>query len=129
MLNYGVQGYLWGRDVSPLLSAIREADDAADLFDVIILSDLIFNHSQHAEMLKTCKDSLEPTKGVIYCAFSHHRPWMEKQDLAFFSMAQEERFGFKVEKVGEEKMPVMFEKDPGDADVRATVHFYTMKLS
>lgn len=34
------QGYIWGRDVQPLL------DVAADGFNLIIMSDLVFNHSQ-----------------------------------------------------------------------------------
>ena len=55
-----VMGYLWGSSVDPLLAALlqdsataTESDasaadllDEKDSFDLIILSDLIFNHSQ-----------------------------------------------------------------------------------
>ena len=37
-----VLGYLWGASVEPLLHAAGSSDG----FDLIILSDLIFNHSQ-----------------------------------------------------------------------------------
>ncbi len=42
-----MQGYIWGHAVEPLLALLpaqSEADERA--FDLIILSDLIFNHSQ-----------------------------------------------------------------------------------
>ena len=38
-----VQGYLWGSSVQPLLSSLPSPEDK---FDTIILSDLVFNHSQ-----------------------------------------------------------------------------------
>lgn len=40
-----VQGYIWGHPVKPLLDALPSTADPK-LFDMIILSDLIFNHSQ-----------------------------------------------------------------------------------
>jgi nicotinamide N-methyltransferase len=52
----GVLGYVWGSPVDPLLAALppdtadtnRDDDDASPVarFDLILLSDLIFNHSQ-----------------------------------------------------------------------------------
>ena len=36
------QGHIWGRDVSPLFALLQESKK----FDVIFMSDLIFNHSQ-----------------------------------------------------------------------------------
>lgn len=38
-----VHGYIWGQDVKPLLGALPSPNTK---FDLIILSDLIFNHSQ-----------------------------------------------------------------------------------
>ena len=45
-----VNGYIWGTDVSPLLEVIREGQ-VMTRFDLIILSDLIFNHSQVSRFL------------------------------------------------------------------------------
>ena len=48
----GVMGYVWGHPVEPLLAMLEDADTEAErgaggkAFDLIILSDLIFNHSQ-----------------------------------------------------------------------------------
>lgn len=42
-----VQGYIWGRDVTPLLDALQgdTASVEAARFDLLILSDLVFNHA------------------------------------------------------------------------------------
>ena len=48
----GVMGYVWGHPVEPLLAMLEGADTEVErgaggkAFDLIILSDLIFNHSQ-----------------------------------------------------------------------------------
>ena len=46
-----VEGYIWGTDASSLLKIIREGEggeeeEPGSKYDLIILSDLIFNHSQ-----------------------------------------------------------------------------------
>jgi len=155
-----VQGYLWGSNTRPLLahlnpamsdassgsSPTQEAAQPTQLFDTIILSDLLFNHSQHRSMLKTCKETLKPGTGRVFVFFTHHRPWLADADNKFFEIAaapviehpegdessDDERdpggFGFKVEKVLEEKMTPMFLEDPGSEEVRATVHGYIMWL-
>jgi nicotinamide N-methyltransferase len=42
-----MQGYVWGRPVEPLLDALQgSSSEPTSGFDLIILSDLIFNHSQ-----------------------------------------------------------------------------------
>jgi hypothetical protein len=38
-----LQGYTWGRPIDSLLNVV---EDPSSGFDLIILSDLIFNHSQ-----------------------------------------------------------------------------------
>ncbi|KAG0300426.1 nicotinamide n-methyltransferase [Dissophora globulifera] len=149
-----VQGYLWGSNTVPLLAHINPAAADSDnnsnskqLFDTIILSDLLFNHSQHRSMLKTCRQTLKPGTGRVFVFFTHHRPWLADADNKFFEIAaapvvdpsengdessDDERdpggFGFKVEKVLEEKMAPMFSEDPGSEEVRATVHGYIMSL-
>ncbi|KAF8974101.1 nicotinamide n-methyltransferase [Entomortierella lignicola] len=151
-----VQGYLWGSNTRPLLTHLNPSmsttssasgtSEPRKLFDTIILSDLLFNHSQHRSMLKTCKETLTPVTGRVFVFFTHHRPWLADADNKFFEIAaapvidppagdessDDERdlggFGFKVEKVLEEKMTPMFLEDPGSEEVRATVHGYIMWL-
>ncbi|KAF9190215.1 nicotinamide n-methyltransferase [Haplosporangium sp. Z 767] len=153
-----VQGYLWGSNTRPLLTHLNptmsspSASEATtgsgpkELYDTIILSDLLFNHSQHRSMLKTCKETLKPRTGRVFVFFTHHRPWLADADNKFFEIAaapvieppagdessDDERdlggYGFKVEKVLEEKMTPMFLEDPGSEEVRATVHGYIMWL-
>ncbi|OLL26661.1 Protein N-methyltransferase nnt1 [Neolecta irregularis DAH-3] len=108
-----VEGYLWGNSPESFLPGEK--------FDVLILSDLVFNHSEHAKLISTCKKTL-CREGKILVSFIHHRPYKQAEDLRFLVLAEEG--GFEVEKIYESKMTPMFEEDRGDWDVRATVHGY-----
>lgn len=101
------KGYIWGRDVAPLLSVIP----AKEKFDLLILSDLLFNHSQHKALAETVRLTLA-VDGRALVFFTPHRPWLYADDLKFFEVVKE--LGFNVEKVLEEKLEApMFEEDPG----------------
>ncbi|KAF5391818.1 hypothetical protein D9757_001695 [Collybiopsis confluens] len=85
-----VQGYVWGRSTDPLLAFL----DSSSRFDLIILSDLIFNHSQHDALLKTCSQSLSisssagDTKPSVLAFYTHHRPHLAFRDMEFFTKAK-----------------------------------------
>ena len=113
--------------MSALLSELPPFHTARQ-FQVLILADVIFNHSQHMQLLRTVKATLSPDKGVAYVTFTHHRPDLAHKDLHFFELAQLEPFHFQVTKLFEEELKPMFEVDRGDAKVRATVHVYTLHL-
>lgn len=66
-----VEGYTWGYDASDILNLLSPASQQK--FDLIILCDLIFNHTQHRAMLQSCRQCLSED-GEIYCVFSHHVP-------------------------------------------------------
>lgn len=122
-LNITAKGYLWGSSIEHLISAYG-------LFDIIILSDVVFNHSEHDKLLWSCKQCLKEG-GLVICVFTHYRPHLAHKDLEFLEKAQivqeNDEWVFRVEKVDEIKMPdVMFPLDRGDADVRRTVHAYFM---
>lgn len=82
-------------------------------FDVLILADLLFNHSEHAKLVKTVELTLKKAPGSkAYVFFTPYRPWLLEKDLAFFDLAREA--GFTVVKTLEKVMDkVMFEEDPG----------------
>ncbi|KAI9276253.1 putative methyltransferase-domain-containing protein [Sporodiniella umbellata] len=137
-LNVQVEGYIWGTNTDKLKEALPSGQTT---YDVIILSDLIFNHSQHHAMLKTCRELLTPHTGRVYVFYTHHRPQFAERDVQFFSIAQrpvveglddEDRdllgYGFNVDNFLTRRMGVMFEEDPGDEEVRATVHGWQMWL-
>ncbi|TIA94138.1 hypothetical protein E3P81_00355 [Wallemia ichthyophaga] len=115
-----VEGFVWGSDIANLLAA-----NNGNKFDILILSDLVFNHSQHNSLLKSCK-GLIAQGGQCLVFFSHHRPHKAKEDMGFFDKAAEE--GWIVERVVEERVGVMFEEDTGDEGVRATVHGFKLAL-
>lgn len=127
-----VQGYIWGTSTDKLEQQLPEGQST---FDVIILSDLVFNHSQHHAMLSTCRKLLTPKTGRAYVFYTHHRPHLAHKDLEFFNIARrpyskdidpDDReamgYGFEVDHFIQKKMHVMFEEDPGDVETRATVH-------
>ncbi|RFU29822.1 hypothetical protein B7463_g6517, partial [Scytalidium lignicola] len=127
-----VAGYCWGADVAPLLLHIdhdprRGEKDGDSGFDVLILADLLFNHSEHAKLVDTVKWTLARRGNArAFVFFTPYRPWLFEKDMAFFELARQA--GFSVEKILEEKMDkVMFENDPGDEELRRTVFGYEVK--
>jgi nicotinamide N-methyltransferase len=120
------EGYCWGADAGPLLALLPPADKETG-FEVLILADLLFNHSEHAKLVATIEATLAKTKEAkALVFFTPYRPWLYEKDMAFFDLVKEK--GFTVEKVLEEKMEkVMFEEDRGDEELRRTVFGYVVK--
>ncbi|KAG0735414.1 hypothetical protein G6F57_001958 [Rhizopus arrhizus] len=133
-----VEGYIWGTNTDRLKKYLPAGKRS---YDVIILSDLIFNHSQHHAMLRTCRELLTPETGRVYVFYTHHRPHLAHRDVEFFNIAkrpvieglsEDDRdqlgYGFTVDHFMTKRMGVMFEEDPGDEEIRATVHGWQMWL-
>ncbi|KAL1836935.1 hypothetical protein VTJ49DRAFT_4496 [Mycothermus thermophilus] len=125
-LNIVVEGYVWGSHPERVLQHLEEHDKQKG-FDVLVLADLLFRHSEHGNMLKTVRTTLRRQRGSrAYVVFTSYRPWLQHKDLAFFDLAREQ--GFVVEKVLERKMErPLFEQDPGDEEVRKTVTGWTLR--
>ncbi|KAI1341219.1 hypothetical protein F5Y15DRAFT_27817 [Xylariaceae sp. FL0016] len=117
-------GFVWGADPTHLLAHLKPVSGGK--FDILILADLLFRHSEHGKLVKTIEDTLSRKKGSkAFVFFTSYRPWLQHKDLAFFDKAREQ--GFMVEKILEEKEDkAMFENDPGDEDVRKTCTGYTV---
>lgn len=118
-LSVSTVGYIWGNEVSEVLNAPNQNGEQ---FDFIIMSDLIFNHSEHEKLINCCKELLADD-GTIFVVFTHHRPKLAHKDLHFFERAEESGV-FKCQKIIEKKMSPMFEKDEGSELVRSMVHGY-----
>jgi nicotinamide N-methyltransferase len=138
--------------VEPLLKELNDVPSANSdgKYDLLLLSDLVFNHSQvshslvrragrtltyqHPALISTVNSLLShspaapPTPSTpastpcILVFFTHHRPHLVAADMAFFPRLAESGTGWAYEKVVEEWAGVMFEEDPGDERVRGTVH-------
>jgi len=104
------EGYLWGADAAPLLSHLPSPKEG---FDVLILADVLFNHSEHGKLISTVQRTLRKTRSARALVwFTPYRPWLLEKDLHFFKLAREA--GFEVEKELEHVMDaVMFENDRG----------------
>lgn len=111
--NIKADGFLWGAETDKLIAGLPEGEER---FDVLILADLLFNHSEHRKLVATVTQMLkrsEDARALVF--FTPYRPWLLPNDLAFFDLVKEA--GFEVEKFFEHTMEkVMFEEDPGVSD-------------
>ncbi|KIK63747.1 hypothetical protein GYMLUDRAFT_222048 [Collybiopsis luxurians FD-317 M1] len=126
-----VQGYIWGHSVEPLLALLNAPPSSAseeNKFDLIILSDLIFNHSQHDSLLKTCNLALRTSssavgvKPCVWVFYTHHRPHLAHRDMEFFVKAKAQGWDSTHCIILTQKFAPMFPEDPGEEEVRASVH-------
>ncbi|TFK68917.1 hypothetical protein BDN72DRAFT_841219 [Pluteus cervinus] len=130
--HVSVAGYIWGHSVKPLTDLLPHSETA---YDLIILSDLIFNHSQHEALLDTCESALARSHAgeanvvgdapgysppAVLVFYTHHRPHLAHKDLQFFDLARSR--SWTCVKVLTETFPPMFPDDPGEESVRSTVH-------
>ncbi|CAN0002146.1 unnamed protein product [Discosporangium mesarthrocarpum] len=114
------------------------------LFDMVLMADLLFNRSQHRQLLQTCHTCLVPG-GTAWVTFSHHDPGKAALDLAFFSLATtmnggggwgegegegssrgEAKGGFIVEFDHKKQMVDLFEEGDGLDKERGVVYVYRM---
>ena len=121
-----VKGYLWGNDVEPLKAELTFPERG---FEVMILADILFNHSEHEKLVSTVRQTLSKEKGArALVFFTPYRPWLLEKDLRFFELAKQA--GFVVKKLFEHVMDkVMFPEDPGDETLRRTVFAYEVEWS
>lgn len=139
-------GFCWGSSLEEIRKhAVAGGGDGQ--FDVVIMCDLVFNHSQHSRLLDSCHRLLKDEGGVAWCVFTHYCPWKAEKDLAFLRMAAGQgefagppeddpdhpeygrlgRGAFNVEHVGEHVYDhFIFDNDRGDPLVRRTVHIYKL---
>ncbi|EMG48690.1 EFM7 Protein N-terminal and lysine N-methyltransferase EFM7 [Candida maltosa Xu316] len=120
--KYSVKGYIWGHDLGELVfgEPKRELKEE-EKFDLIILSDLVFNHSEHHKLLSSCRKGLKKD-GRCLVVFSPHRPHLLDDDLRFFETAKE--YEFKTEKIDLVTWTPMFEEDEETVEIRARVYSF-----
>lgn len=116
--NIVVEGYIWGNDYLPLQKHIGGENSK---FDLITLSDLVFNHTEHGKLLRTTKDLLaEDGKALV--VFSPHRPKLLDDDLRFFETAKE--YGLLPTFIEMVNWEPMFEEDEETSEIRSRVYAY-----
>ncbi|KAJ6442061.1 nucleotide binding protein [Purpureocillium lavendulum] len=138
-------GFVWGADPEPLLARLSGGNNgeapgaatgaaadpesskvaSAPRFDVLVLADLLFRHSEHGALVKTIKETMA-RDGAAYVFFTSYRPWKQDLDMGFFDVAR--NAGLAVEQVSERKLEKpLFENDPGDLDVQKTVKGFVVR--
>ncbi|RSL94022.1 Protein N-terminal and lysine N-methyltransferase EFM7 [Fusarium oligoseptatum] len=124
-------GFVWGADPLPLLAHLNptQPEDPKDRFDILILADLLFRHSEHGALIKTIRETMRVSRdSVAYVFFTSYRPWKKEADERFFDIAREQ--GFEVEQIAERRLDKpLFENDPGDLEVQKTVRGFAVKWS
>lgn len=117
-----VKGFIWGNDVASLFGAQEDTEiTEKDKFDLVILSDLVFNHTEHEKLLKTCQETCKKN-GKCFVVFSPHRAHLVDADLKFFETC--EHYGFRADPIDLIQMTPMFEEDETTASIRARVYSY-----
>ncbi|KAI9784604.1 MAG: nicotinamide n-methyltransferase [Geoglossum umbratile] len=116
-----------GRDVLELGAGAGLPSLPLSGFDLLILADLLFNHSEHSKLISSVRQTLKrSSEALALVFFTPYRPWLLEKDLAFFDLARDA--GFKVKKVLEHVTEkVMFEGDRGDEVLRRTVYGYELR--
>jgi len=115
------RGFLWGASVHELLTL-----NGCQKYDVLILCDLLFNHSEHQKLIKSCQELLA-IDGLIWCVYTHYLPDRIQKDLRFLELSAEA--GFQVEHVGKHRFEhLIFENDKGDPEVRRTCNIVHLKF-
>ncbi|KAJ2464689.1 Protein N-terminal and lysine N-methyltransferase efm7, partial [Coemansia sp. RSA 2337] len=118
-----VEGFKWGYDIEK----IAELSTQNGAFDVLILSDLVFNHSEHSALLRSVDRLMAKPRadgsggGEAYVFFTHYRTWLADKDMDFLTRAHNE-LGLTVTRLVEYYTGAMFDSDPGDERVCGTVH-------
>lgn len=118
------EGHLWGSSTKSVLAHLPLPIQG---FDILLLADLLFNHSCHDALVSTIIHTLARTseaRALVF--FTPYRPWLLEKDMAFFDICRDN--GLEVDKVVEEVMDkVMFEEDRGDERLRRTVFGYEVR--
>ncbi|KAK6204992.1 uncharacterized protein RJT21DRAFT_12371 [Scheffersomyces amazonensis] len=136
--KYIVKGYIWGNNVGPILYPKEEEDkelsdkeisevEDEDKFDLIILSDLVFNHTEHHKLLTTCRKTLKKD-GKCLVVFSPHRPHLLHKDLEFFETAEKE-YEFKSHQVSMVNWTPMFQEDEETVEIRSRVYCFLLSAN
>lgn len=127
--NFILKGFTWGTNPDRLLNHLQTQTLITPSigFDVILLSDLVFNHSQHQALLSTCQACLKhqtylhPHTPCLLIFYSHHRPQFVKADEGLIELATQT--GWIAEKVTCDPLAgLAFPEDDGDREIRGTVH-------
>lgn len=127
--NVKVRGFIWGQDETALCYDELSEDDLPgevaenDKFDLVILSDLVFNHTEHRKLLRNCRNCVKKN-GTCLVVFSPHRPKLLEEDLKFFTVCEE--FGFKAELVEMVNWKPMFDEDEETVEIRSRVYCYKL---
>lgn len=116
-----VEPLLWGKKEH--IDKVMQYTTGGAGYDVVILSDILFNH--------VCNDDLADTLAALlaknaqaagYCVFSHHRAFKQLHDFEFFDKCV--RRGLQYEQLDEQDYPMMFPEDRGPESVRQPVKCY-----
>eukprot|EP01095_Lingulamoeba_sp_RSL-Kostka_P005934 TRINITY_DN1806_c0_g1_i1.p1 TRINITY_DN1806_c0_g1~~TRINITY_DN1806_c0_g1_i1.p1 ORF type:complete len:158 (-),score=30.42 TRINITY_DN1806_c0_g1_i1:40-513(-) len=137
--NVNVFGHLWGDDVQNLIKVIQNNenefnnnnndDSERELYDLILLADCVFFHSEHKKLLQNCYDCLNKD-GICLVSFSHHQPALKERDLNFFTIAKND-FGFNIiEKITTNEFELIHgETDHDNPNTRRSVYLYVLQLT
>ncbi|CDK29039.1 unnamed protein product [Kuraishia capsulata CBS 1993] len=122
------KGFIWGDDTTEIREIIQTATGKSTV-DLLILSDVIFNHTEHSKLLKTCLELINRDgTGKCLVVFSPHRPHLLDKDLEFFQTAAHS--GFKHTFIEEQIWSPLFASDTDEstAELRSKVFAHLLEI-
>lgn len=112
---------LWGKKEH--IDKVLSYTPGGSGFDIVILSDVLFNHVCNDDLADTLTQLLSKSSQACgYCVFSHHRAYKQLHDFEFFDMCV--RRGLAFQQIDEQDYPMMFPEDRGPVEVRQPVKCY-----
>ncbi|KAG5509111.1 hypothetical protein JKF63_06120 [Porcisia hertigi] len=116
-----VEPLLWGK--SEHIEKVMQYTTGGAGYDIVILSDILFNHVCNDDLADTLATLLAKNpRAAGYCVFSHHRAFKQLHDFEFFDKCV--RRGLHYEQLDEQEYPMMFPEDRGPESVRQPVKCY-----
>jgi len=103
-----VVGHEWGKDMEEVLEVGCSRFGKGFRFDVVILSECLWNHALHNDLARSV-DALLSLSGVALVTYAHHVPGKERDDDAFFDVCKE--YGFVSQRIQTESMEYMWDRD------------------
>ncbi len=84
-----VMGHAWGTSTDQVVAAVpHHSKNTPFYFDIAILSECIWLHRSHSDLLTSIHRLLHPISGRAIVTYAHHVPGHEAADEAFFTLAQ-----------------------------------------
>lgn len=120
-------GHAWGRDCAPVLAALCELGGGRAGFDLVVLSDLLYE-LEHEALLRSCAACLSARPCArLLVAFQPHDPVNLHRQLRFFALAAQPPFELQARRLLCLRAPAMFDAADAAGPAAWRVHVHLLR--